>query len=141
MLEPYAGASAFDNHGQRVVEGQRLMQAASDIFLGWCPASGIDGRRRDFYVRQLWDWKGSADIETMTPARLGDLRRGSAAGPWPAPTPARGDRVAIGAYLGGGDAFDRAIAEFSRALRRPERTRPRGAGGGDRLRPAQAEDA
>ena len=64
VLEPYAGSSRFKNHGRRVVEGQRLMQAASDIFLGWCPAVGFDGRDRDFYVRQLWDWKGSADVET-----------------------------------------------------------------------------
>src|SRR5262249_44285373 len=67
VLEPYAGASSFRNHGQRVVEGQRLMQAASDTMLGWCPAVGFDGAERDFYVRQLWDGKGSAEVEGMKP--------------------------------------------------------------------------
>ncbi len=76
VLEPYVGRSRFKNHGRRVVEGQRLMQAASDIFLGWCPAAGADGRERDFYARS-------------------------------------GDRIAIAAYLGGGDSFDEAIAEFA----------------------------
>ena len=70
VLEPYAGASEFDNHGQRVVEGQWLMQAASDRFLGWCPVVGIDDVRRDFYVRQLWDGKGSTEVEGMPPAGL-----------------------------------------------------------------------
>ena len=70
VLEPYAGASRFRNHGRRVVEGQWLMQAASDIFLGWCSNVGPDGRRRDFYVRQLWDQKGSGEIETMAPPAM-----------------------------------------------------------------------
>ncbi len=114
VLEPYAGASRFANHGQRVVEGQRLMQAASDIFLGWCPAVGIDGRQRDFYVRQLWDWKRSADVERMSPAALEVYAR--MCGHTLARAHARsGDRVAIAAYLGGGDSFDRAIAAFSEA--------------------------
>jgi uncharacterized protein (DUF2252 family) len=112
VLEPYAGASRFRNHGQRVVEGQRLMQAASDIFLGWCPAVGFDGGQRDFYVRQLWDWKRSVEIERLTPhgfelyARMcgWTLARAHARS---------GDRIALAAYLGAGDAFDRAIAEFS----------------------------
>jgi uncharacterized protein (DUF2252 family) len=114
VLEPYAGASRFENHGQRVVEGQRLMQAASDIFLGWCPAVGFDGRQRDFYVRQLWDWKRSVEVERLTPHGLELYAR--MCGWTLARAHARsGDRIAIGAYLGGGDAFDSAISEFSEA--------------------------
>jgi uncharacterized protein (DUF2252 family) len=112
VLEPHAGASRFPNHGQRVVEGQRLMQATGDIFLGWCPAIGLDGRRRDFYVRQLWDWKRSAEVERLTPRGLELYAR--LCGWTLARAHARsGDRVAIAAYLGAGDAFDRAIAAFS----------------------------
>ncbi len=112
VLEPYAGHSRFRNHGRRVVEGQRLMQAASDIFLGWCPAVGLDGRERDFYVRQLWDWKRSAEVERLTPRGLEVYAR--MCGWTLARAHARsGDRVAIAAYLGAGDAFDKAIAEFS----------------------------
>jgi uncharacterized protein (DUF2252 family) len=112
VLEPYAGASRYKNHGRRVVEGQRLMQAASDIFLGWCPAVGIDGRKRDFYVRQLWDWKSSVEIERLTPHGLELYAR--MCGWTLARAHARsGDPIAIAAYLGGGDAFDLAIAEFS----------------------------
>ncbi len=114
VLEPYAGASRFENHGQRVVEGQRLMQAASDIFLGWCPATGVDGRRRDFYVRQLWDWKRSVEVERLSPHGLELYAR--MCGWTLARAHARsGDRIAIAAYLGGGDSFERAIAEFSEA--------------------------
>jgi uncharacterized protein (DUF2252 family) len=112
VLEPHAGASRFPNHGQRVVEGQRLMQASSDIFLGWCPAVGLDGRQRDFYVRQLWDWKRSAEVERLTPRGLEIY--GRICGWTLARAHARsGDRVAIAAYLGGGDAFDQAIVAFS----------------------------
>jgi uncharacterized protein (DUF2252 family) len=112
VLEPHAGASRFRNHGRRVVEGQRLMQAASDIFLGWCPAVGLDGRDRDFYVRQLWDWKRSVEVERLNPHGLELYAR--MCGWTLARAHARsGDRIAIAAYLGGGDAFDRAIAEFS----------------------------
>jgi uncharacterized protein (DUF2252 family) len=114
VLEPYVGASRYENHGQRVVEGQRLMQAASDIFLGWCPALGIDGRQRDFYVRQLWDWKRSAEVERMTPRGLEVYAR--MCGWTLARAHARsGDRIALAAYLGGGDSFDRAIAAFAEA--------------------------
>jgi uncharacterized protein (DUF2252 family) len=114
VLEPYAGASRFGNHGQRVVEGQRLMQAAGDIFLGWCPAVGLDGRQRDFYVRQLWDWKRSVEVERLTPHALELYAR--MCGWTLARAHARsGDRIAIAAYLGGGDAFERAIAAFSEA--------------------------
>jgi uncharacterized protein (DUF2252 family) len=112
VLEPYAGASRFRNHGRRVVEGQRLMQAASDIFLGWCHAVGIDGRQRDFYVRQLWDWKRSVEVETLTPRGFEVYAR--ICGWTLARAHARsGDRIAIASYLGGGDNFDRAIAAFS----------------------------
>ena len=112
VLEPYAGESRFDNHGQRVVEGQWLMQAASDSFLGWCPARGIDGRERHFYVRQLWDGKGSAEVEALSPEGLEAYAR--MCGWTLARAHARsGDAVAISAYLGSGDSFDTAIAEFS----------------------------
>jgi uncharacterized protein (DUF2252 family) len=112
VLEPYAGASRYKNHGRRVVEGQRLMQAASDIFLGWCPAVGFDGQQRDFYVRQLWDWKRSVEIEQLTPHGLELYAR--MCGWTLARAHARsGDRIAIAAYLGSSDAFDNAIAEFS----------------------------
>ena len=67
VLEAHSGKSGYANHGQRVVEGQRLLQAASDIFLGWIRTDGVDGVERDFYTRQLWDWKVSADLETITP--------------------------------------------------------------------------
>jgi uncharacterized protein (DUF2252 family) len=114
VLEPYVGASRYRNHGRRVVEGQRLMQAASDIFLGWCPAVGIDGKSRDFYVRQLWDWKRSAEVERLTPR--GFEVYAEMCGRTLARAHARsGDRVAIASYLGGSDTFDRAIAAFSEA--------------------------
>ncbi len=112
VLEPYVGASEFENHGERVVEGQWLMQAASDILLGWLPANGIDDQERDFYVRQLWDGKRSADVETMPPEGLAIY--GRVCGWTLARAHARsGDRIAIGAYLGKGDTFDQAIADFS----------------------------
>jgi hypothetical protein len=114
VLEPYAGASRYGNHGQRVVEGQRLMQAAGDIFLGWLPAVGLDDVPRDFYVRQLWDGKLSVEIETMG---HGLLRGYGALCGWTlARAHARsGDRIAIGSYLGAGGVFDQAIVEFSEA--------------------------
>ena len=74
MLKPFAGKSDYGNMGRRVVEGQRLMQAASDIFLGWMRVTGIDGEERDYYIRQLWDWKGSADPEQILPLQLRHLR-------------------------------------------------------------------
>jgi uncharacterized protein (DUF2252 family) len=112
VLEPYVGASGFDNHGQRVVEGQRLMQAASDIFLGWCPARGVDGLERDFYVRQLWDWKRSIDPETLSARGLAAY--GRLCGGTLARAHARsGDPIAIGSYLGSGASFDEAIADFA----------------------------
>ncbi|HEX8959430.1 MAG TPA: DUF2252 domain-containing protein [Solirubrobacterales bacterium] len=112
VLEPYAGASQFGNHGERVVEGQWLMQAASDILLGWLPALGFDGRNRDFYVRQLWDGKRSVDVETLPPEGL--ALYGRVCGWTLARAHARsGDRIAIASYLGRGDGFDQAVAEFS----------------------------
>ena len=115
VMEEFLGKSMFRNHGQRVVTGQRLMQASSDIFLGWLHvAEGMDGRPRDFYGRQLKDWKGSAEIEQMVPE--GMAAYGQLCGWTLARAHARsGDRVAIATYLGGGEAFDRAILEFSKA--------------------------
>jgi uncharacterized protein (DUF2252 family) len=114
VLEPYAGASEFSHHGQRVVQGQWLMQAASDITLGWVSASGFDGKRHDYYVRQLWDWKRSADLDGIEPVSLSAY--GQMCGWTLARTHARaGDPVAIAAYLGRSDVFDRAIARFAEA--------------------------
>jgi uncharacterized protein (DUF2252 family) len=114
VLEPFAGASHFDRHGQRVVVGQRLMQATGDVLLGWLTGEGLDGVRRDFYVRQLWDGKGSAEIESMRPEAM--TAYAGLCGWSLARAHARtGDRIAIAAYLGKGDVFDRAIAEFSEA--------------------------
>ena len=113
VLEPFAGRSRFRNHGRRVVEGQRLMQGASDVLLGWFRGRDLDGREHDFYVRQLWDWKGSADVATLGADAL--LGYGSQCSWTLARAHARsGDRVAIAAYLGGGDSFDVAIARFCR---------------------------
>jgi uncharacterized protein (DUF2252 family) len=112
VLEPYAGASRYENHGERVVRGQRLMQAASDIFLGWLPTVGLDGRPRDFYGRQLWDGKRSVEIESLNAEGFEIYAR--ACGFTLARAHARsGDRIAIAAYLGSGDAFDRAMATFA----------------------------
>jgi uncharacterized protein (DUF2252 family) len=114
VLEPYAGRDPARNHGQRVVQGQRLMQVDSDIFLGWLRATWTDDTPRDYYVRQLWDWKLGAEVELMSPARLTVF--GTLCGWTLARAHARsGDRVAIAAYLGSGKAFDRAIAAFAEA--------------------------
>jgi uncharacterized protein (DUF2252 family) len=104
----------YGNEGQRVVAGQRLMQGASDIFLGWQRVSGIDGKERDFYIRQLRDWKGSAEIEG---AKLEGLMAYGNLCAWTlARAHARaGDRIAIASYLGDTDGFDKAITEFSEA--------------------------
>ena len=114
VLERFVGKSRYPNCGQRVVAGQRLMQAASDIFLGWQRVPGYDGQSRDFYIRQLRDWKGSADVDTMTASGMAVYARMCAA------TLARaharsGDRIAIASYLGNSDVFDKAIADFSAA--------------------------
>jgi uncharacterized protein (DUF2252 family) len=115
VLSRFVGASKYTNQGQRVVAGQRLMQAASDIFLGWQRTeAGLDGRPRDFYVRQLRDWKFSIDIETLVPA---GLQMYAALCGWTlARAHARsGDRIAIAAYLGSTDLFDQAISRFAAA--------------------------
>ena len=113
VLSRFVGASKYANQGQRVVAGQRLMQAASDIFLGWVHiVAGLDGRERDFYVRQLRDWKFSVDISTMVPD--GMRQYGQLCGWTLARAHARsGDRIAIASYLGNGDVFDKAIAQFA----------------------------
>ncbi|MCX4818553.1 DUF2252 domain-containing protein [Streptomyces sp. NBC_01142] len=112
VLAEYVGKSAYDNQGERVVSGQRLMQAASDIFLGWERVTGIDGRQRDFYVRQLRDWKGIAEPQLMDPRGMRVF--GELCGSTLARAHARsGDRIEIAAYLGRGDAFDRALTVFA----------------------------
>ena len=112
VLEPYVGKSEFANHGQRVVEGQRLMQAASDIMLGWLHTTGLDGVERDFYARQLWDSKGSALVDLMEPEVLTAYAR--LCGETLAKAHARsGDTVAIASYLGTSDVFDQSLAAFA----------------------------
>jgi uncharacterized protein (DUF2252 family) len=112
VLERFVGKSKYPNHGQRVVAGQRLMQAASDIFLGWQRVTGLDGQTRDFYLRQLRDWKGSADVDTMPASTMSLYSR--VCGATLARAHARsGDRIAIAAYLGRSDVFDQAIADFA----------------------------
>jgi uncharacterized protein (DUF2252 family) len=115
VLERFVGKSEYTNHGQRVVAGQRLMQASTDILIGWQHVtSGIDGKERDFYLRQLKDWKGSLVIEAMVPVGLAAY--GRACGWTLARAHARsGDRIAISAYLGKSDAFDRAMVSFAEA--------------------------
>jgi uncharacterized protein (DUF2252 family) len=114
VLEPYLGKSQFPNSGQRVVEGQRLMQAASDIMLGWIRVVGLDGVERDFYIRQLWDAKGSAVVETMNPSLL--TWYANVCGWTLAKAHARsGDAVAMASYLGGSSAFERALSSFAEA--------------------------
>jgi uncharacterized protein (DUF2252 family) len=112
VLERFLGHSQYSHHGQRVVAGQRLMQVAGDIFLGWQRIKGFDGVTRDYYVRQLHDWKGSVDVDRLRVpgatlyARICGATLARAHARW-------GDRIAIAAYLGNGDDFDRAIADFS----------------------------
>jgi hypothetical protein len=114
VLERYVGCSQYANAGQRVVEGQRLMQATGDILLGWYHIVGFDGLEHDFYMRQLWDGKGSFTVDKLDASAwpgyatlcAGVLARGHARS---------GDRLAIAAYVGGGEALDRAIADFAEA--------------------------
>jgi uncharacterized protein (DUF2252 family) len=115
VLEPYLGRSKHKNHGQRVVLGQRLMQSASDIFLGWVRAGAtLDGTPRDFYFRQLWDWKASVDLDVIVPRGLEIY--GEVCGFLLAHAHARsGDRIAIASYLGKSDGFDQALLEFATA--------------------------
>jgi uncharacterized protein (DUF2252 family) len=114
VLERFIDKSTYSHHGQRVVAGQRLMQAATDIFLGWIRIKGLDGVTRDYYVRQFQDWKGGADIDSMLVpgatlySRICGATLARAHARW-------GDRIAIASYLGNRDAFDRAIADFSAA--------------------------
>jgi uncharacterized protein (DUF2252 family) len=112
VLEPFLGKSAFSEHGQRVVEGQQLTQAASDIMLGWLRATDLEGVDRDFYIRQLWDSKGSADVETMNPRSMRIYA--TVCGAALARSHARsGDAIAIASYLGRSDQLDRALATFA----------------------------
>jgi uncharacterized protein (DUF2252 family) len=114
VLEPYVGRGRYRNAGQRVVLGQRVVQAVSDIFLGWCRVAGPDGRTRDFHVRQLRDGKGGIEVEDLDPAGL--VAYGSLCGWTLARAHARsGDAVVIGAYLGAGPGFDHAVAAFARS--------------------------
>ncbi|KJK38877.1 hypothetical protein UK15_15555 [Streptomyces variegatus] len=114
VLAAHCGGDRWDNQGRRVVAGQRLIQTTSDILLGWTHAVGLDGHERDFYVRQLRDWKGIARPETMDPGLLRLF--GRLCGASLARAHARsGDPVALAAYLGGGDRFDRALAVFAQA--------------------------
>ena len=114
VLERLLGPSTYKHHGERVVAGQRLMQAATDIFLGWQRIRGLDGVARDYYVRQFQDWKGSADVDTLLVpgailySRLCGATLARAHARW-------GDRIAIASYLGKGDSFDQAIADFAAA--------------------------
>ncbi len=114
VLAVQTDGERYDNQGRRVVAGQRLMQTSGDIFLGWTRVTGFDGQDRDFYVRQLWDWKGIARPESMSPALLALF--GRLCGASLARAHARsGDPVAIAAYLGGSDRFDRALTEFAQS--------------------------
>lgn len=114
VLEPYLGRSDYADAAERVVVGQRLMQASTDILLGWLRCVGPDGHEGDYYVRQLRDWKRSADVELMTPQLMSDY--GVSCGQVLARAHARtGDRIAIAGYLGGGDAADTAMTRFAEA--------------------------
>lgn len=114
VLSAHTGGDRWDNQGRRVVSGQRLIQTTSDIFLGWTHTVGLDGQDRDFYVRQLRDWKGIARPDTMDPPLLSLF--GRLCGASLARAHARsGDPVAIAAYLGGSDRFDRALTEFAQS--------------------------
>jgi uncharacterized protein (DUF2252 family) len=115
VLAPFAGRSRWTNQGRRVVEGQRLMQAASDVLLGWLHVDrDLDGRPRDYYVRQLWDAKGSAPLDALGVDEM--TAYGETCGWTLARAHARtGDRAAIAAYLGRSDRFESAIATFAEA--------------------------
>ena len=112
VLEGFVGKSHYANHGERVVAGQHLMQAASDIFLGWQRVEGLDGISRDYYLRQLRDWKGSFDIEGALPKGLA-IYAGVCAQALARAHARSGDRIAIAAYLGNSSVFDDALVEFA----------------------------
>ncbi len=114
VLEAFVGKSHYANHGERVVAGQHLMQAASDIFLGWQRVEGLDGVNRDFYLRQLRDWKGSFEIEGALPAGLA-VYSGVCAQALARAHARSGDRIAIATYLGNSSVFDDALVEFAEA--------------------------
>ncbi len=133
VLEPFLGRSKQANHGQRVVSGQWLMQSASDVLLGWVKAPGIDGVTRDFYVRQLWDGKGSPAVEAMRPP--GMTAYGRMCGWTLARAHARsGDAIAIASYLGSSDRFDQALVSSRSGM--PTRTRRTTRRSGTRSTPA-----
>jgi uncharacterized protein (DUF2252 family) len=114
VLERFLGKSEFPHHGERIVAGQRVMQAASDIFLGWQRIKGLDGVSRDYYVRQFHDWKGGIDVEALEVT--GATLYAQVCGATLARAHARwGDRIAVASYMGKGDGFDRAIATFAAA--------------------------
>lgn len=114
VLAPYAGASQLAQHGERVVAGQRFMQASSDIFLGWVNHTREDGTRIDYYVRQLRDWKMSLQLDRLTPDAFATYAQ--LCGWTLARAHARsGDRIAIASYLGGSEVFDHAVADFAEA--------------------------
>jgi uncharacterized protein (DUF2252 family) len=114
VLEPVLGPTSYASHGQRVVEGQRLMQSASDILLGWIRVEALGGVKRDFYMRQLWDAKGSAIVEVMSPRTM-TIYAGMCGWTLARAHARSGDAVAIASYLGAGDPFDRALAAFAEA--------------------------
>ena len=112
VLERFVGKSKYKQHGHRVVAGQRAIQTASDMLLGWCSAPGVDGGKKDYYVRQLWDGKGSIDLSRLNPSKLALLAE--MCGRTLAHAHARtGNRFAIAAYLGNSKKFDKAIAKFA----------------------------
>jgi uncharacterized protein (DUF2252 family) len=112
VLERFTKKSAYGNHGARVVAGQRLMQASSDIFLGWQRVDGIDGVQRDYYIRQLQDWKGSIDPETGQPEGV-PVYAGLCARTLARAHARSSDRIAIASYLGSNATFDKALAAFA----------------------------
>jgi uncharacterized protein (DUF2252 family) len=114
VLEAFCGRSEYRNHAHRVVAGQRVMQAASDALLGWFRVAGPDGVERDFYVRQLRDWKGSAEIEAMVPKGM-EVYAGGCGWTLARAHARSGDRIAIASYLGKSDIFDRSIGAFASA--------------------------
>jgi uncharacterized protein (DUF2252 family) len=114
VLAPFAGGSRYNNQGQRVVVGQQLLQASSDVFLGWIRTQALDGVARDFYIRQLWDWKISADVENQS-ARTMSIYAQMCGWTLARAHARSGDRCAIAGYLGRGDAFDVAMTEFAAA--------------------------
>ena len=134
VLAPYAGDTTCSTQGQRVVEGQRLMQAASDHLLGWVRFVSFDGAEHDFYVRQLWDGKGSVELADLTPAGL--RAYGESCGWTLARGHARsGDRIALAAYMGDGREIDEAIAAFADGYADLNQQDHACSARGDRIRP------